>query len=165
MNIDMLMEDPKFWIACSFAIFMALFVRYGWPMIARALDSRAAKIHAALTDAERLRAEAADVLASYKQKEAEALKSAEALLEHAKSEADRMTKDAEQLVRDTIDRRMAQVSDNIARAETEAMNAVRLHIIEHAVVALQKVIAEQLEDGADDSMLQKAMADIGRIVH
>lgn len=163
--IDSLIHDAKFWVAASFVIFMALFLRYLAPLIARGLDGRAAKISDELAQAKRLREEAADVLASYKQKETQALKDAEELLKHAREEAERLKAQAEQSLKENVDRRITQANEKIARAESEAVDAIRTRIIDTAIQAVKNVVAEEKKSDAHATAVQKAIAQIDRIVH
>ncbi len=165
MSLDTLIHDPKFWVASSFVIFMGLFIRFIAPFIARGLDGRAAKIEAELAEAKRLREEAAAVLSSYKQKEVEALRDAEELLKHAREEAARLQQQAEQSLKESVERRMAQANDKIARAEAEAVEKIRAEIVETAIIAARKVIGAELASSKNDPALEKAIANIGRIVH
>ncbi|MBY0329822.1 MAG: ATP synthase F0 subunit B, partial [Acetobacteraceae bacterium] len=54
--------DPKFWVAVSFVIFIALVGRTAWAKITEALDGRAARVRADLAEAARLREEAEAML-------------------------------------------------------------------------------------------------------
>ena len=55
-------QDPKFWVAVSFVLFVALVGKLAWAKITEALDGRAARIRAELEEAARLRAEAETML-------------------------------------------------------------------------------------------------------
>ena len=60
--------DPKFWVAVSFFIFVALVGRMAWAKITAMLDGRAQQVRTDLAEASRLRTEAEALL---KQAEAE----------------------------------------------------------------------------------------------
>jgi F-type H+-transporting ATPase subunit b len=66
-----MMSDPKFWVAVSFFIFVALAYKKLAVFTTRSLDDRSARIRHDLDEARRLREEAESVLAQYKQKQAE----------------------------------------------------------------------------------------------
>lgn len=165
MNIDHLIHDPKFWVGSAFVIFMALFIRYVAPMIGRGLDTRGHKISEELAAAKRLREEAAAVLASYKEREAQSLKDAEELLTHARAEAERLKQQAETSLKESVERRIAQANDKIARAEAEAIDSIRAQIVDTAITAVKSVISERLAADGKDPAIQNAIANIGRIVH
>lgn len=165
MNIEHLIHDAKFWVASAFVLFMVVFLRYVAPPIARALDGRASKISAELEAAQRLREEAAAVLASYKEKEKQALKDAEALLVHAREEAERLKKQAEQSLKENVERRIAQANEKIARAESEAVDTIRTQIVDTAIAAVKKVATEAGAAITQEKAVKKAITEIGRIVH
>ena len=84
-------SDPTFWTAVAVVLFIALVAKPVSRMATKALDERAEKIKAELDEAERLRNEAQDLLAQYQRKQRDAAKEAEAIIEHAKQEADAWT--------------------------------------------------------------------------
>ena len=88
-------EDPEFWVALAFVIFLGILVKFGVPKMAlSALDSRSDRIRQALDEAHRLRSEAQDVLAQYQKKRDEAEKEAQAIIENARIEAERLAAEA-----------------------------------------------------------------------
>ena len=165
MELDHLMHDAKFWVGVSFVIFMALFFKYGMKFVTKGLDERGQKISDELAQAKRLREEAAEVLASYKKREAEALKDAKELLTHARAEADRLKIQAEQSLKENVERRITQANEKIARAESEAIETIRAQIVDTAITAVKKVIVEQLASDGKDPSVQAAISQISRIVH
>ena len=65
--------EPEFWVAVAFVILMVVFGYLGvFKTAMSALDKRAERIKAELDDAQRLKQEAAKVLADYKTRSATA---------------------------------------------------------------------------------------------
>ena len=54
-----MLQDPKFWVAASFVIFVLLVGKTAWSRATSMLDARGDRIRAELEEASRLRAEAA----------------------------------------------------------------------------------------------------------
>lgn len=165
MDFEHIIHDAKFWVGASFVIFIGVYIRYVSPLVNRSLDARIAKIGDELAQARRLREEAEDVLASYKAKEAQALKEAEELLAHAREEAAHLKAQAEQNLKENVERRIAQASDKIARAETEAVEHIRTQIVDTAIAAVKQALSEQQAADKKDPAIEKAIAGIGRIIH
>lgn len=161
---DNLWANPETWVAVAFVIFMGIFVRYALAPITRALDTRGTRIADELATAHKLREEAEALLRSYKQQEAAALAEAEAVLKHAREEAEIMKAQAAADMKAAIDRRIAQASEKIARAESEAVESIRAQIIELAMNATREAIAEKLAEG-EDPAIAEAIRQAGRIVH
>ena len=161
---ESLWESPTTWVAVAFALFMVLFVRYALTPITRMLDARGERIRAELAAAEKLRAEAEAVLASFKQRETEALAEAEALLKHAREEAELLKKQAADDMKAAIERRIAQANEKIERAEAEALSTIRGQIVDLAIAAARQAVADKLAEGEDPTVAE-AIGQIGRIVH
>jgi F-type H+-transporting ATPase subunit b len=83
-------HDPEFWVLVAFVIVVVVgFIKLG-PGIGKALDDRAERIKSELDEARRLREDAQKTLAEYQRKQRDALKEAEAIIAHAKAEAERI---------------------------------------------------------------------------
>lgn len=157
-------QQPETWVAVSFLLFVVLFVRYALVPITKMLDARGERIRQELAAAQQLRAEAEAVLRSYKQKEIEALAEAEALLKHAREEADLMKTQAATDMKAAIDRRVAQANEKIERAESQAIDSIRGQIVDLAVAAARQAVADKLGEGTDPAVTD-AIKNAGRIVH
>ena len=84
------LQDPAFWAAVAFVIFIAATAKPISRLLTAGLDKRADKIRSDLEEAEKLREEAQDLLASYQRKQRDALAEAEAIIAHAGEEAERL---------------------------------------------------------------------------
>jgi F-type H+-transporting ATPase subunit b len=163
--MDYLFSDAKFWVAVSFLLFMGLFIRLAAPKLIGMLDQSSAKIRNDLAEAERLRQEAAALLADYQQKEQDALREAEELLKHAKESAEALRISAEKEMQATLARKLAQAEANITRAEEQALQTIRDNMVDIAIEAARMAIVDHLRATTDDPALQSALKDIGRVVH
>jgi len=79
-----LLENAYTWITLSFVIFVAIFLRFVWPAIAKGLDGRSETIRLQLEQATRLRNEAQALLATYQEQQHALLKDAEEIIANAK---------------------------------------------------------------------------------
>lgn len=161
-----MLHNPVFWVAASFVGFLAIAVYFKLPsMFIRMLDERSAKIKAELDTARSLREEAEQVLASYKQKQAEYLKEAEAMLHKARTDADMLRASAEKELKTMLDTRMKNALERIAQEEGKAIADVRNHVVDIALAAARAVIIDHASSGSQDELLKLALADIERKVH
>lgn len=158
-------EDPAFFVALGFVIFIALAAKYVWPMIGRTLDDRSNKIREQLEQAARLRAEAEALLKQYEAQQTQMLKEAAEIVETAKKDAKAIRDTAAKDLKAALERRAAQAEENIARAEQQALNDMRTHLIEVATEATRGVVAKQLEGQKDDPAITRALAAIERQIH
>lgn len=154
-------SDPTFWVAVAFVLFVGVLLYLKVPAkVATALDSRSVKIRQEIEEAERLREEASDLLASYKAKQREAMKEAEAIVAHAKEEAERMAKQGAQKLEESIKRREQQAMDRLAQAEQQAIKQVRDQAADIALSATEKLIVEQLDAKQSSALVTAAIKDL-----
>ena len=153
------------WIGLAFAITVFLFIRYLVPTINKALDARAEKIHDQLEQANRLRAEAQALLASYKAEQEAMLNQAEEIVATAKRDAAAMRTQAAAELKSALDRRTAQAHEKIARAEAEAVASIRTRIVESATESARSILAAQAAGAADEHAITRAISAIEAQIH
>jgi F-type H+-transporting ATPase subunit b len=165
MHGGSMLTDPKFWVAVSFVIFLAL----AWkPLIGRmlaALDARSARIKAEIDEAARLRAEAETMLKRADEARVAAEAEAATLLAHAREEAARVTEAARVNLDVALKRREKMALDRIAAAEADAANAVRAAAADVAIAAARNLIASGLTQDGHASLVDAAIADLPQKLH
>ena len=119
--------DPKFWVAVSFVVFLALVGRRLWTALTDALDARAGRVRSELAEAARLRSEAEAMLKQAEADRAAALREAEAMVAGAKAEAlnarlNAQIEDAERRIAESRDRAMTALR-TVAADAAEALVA------------------------------------------
>ena len=131
-------SSPEFWVLVSFVIFVALVWKPAGKALGGILDGHAAKVRSQLEEARRLREEAQRTLAEYQRKQAEAMSEAEAIVAHAKAEAERMKVTAEADLTQQIARRRQLALDRIAQSEAQALAEVRAATVDAAMAATRR---------------------------
>jgi F-type H+-transporting ATPase subunit b len=161
-----LLGDPTFWVAVGTVLFIGLVVWQRVPqMVAKMLDDRAAAIKSELDEAKRLRAEAETLLAEYRAKTANAAQEAQAILDSAKANAERMAADARAQLAVQIERRAKMAEQKIAQAEAEAIAEVRAAATAVATAAAGTVIGKQMTEAKGDSLIDGAIRDLRTKLH
>ena len=158
-------QDPTFWVLIAFVIFIALIAKPLGRGAGAALDKRADKIKADLDEAERVRVEAQELLASYQKKQREAARDAEDIIAAAKEEADRIAKHGAERLEEILARREKQALDRIGQAEENAREQVRIFAVEVAIEATRAVLETQVAGAKGDSLIDKAIADLPGRLH
>lgn len=161
-----MLQDATFWVLVSFLIFVGLVVYYKVPgMIAAALDKRAADIANELDEARKLREEAQQVLASYQRKQRDAEKEAQAIVEQARSEAERLAVETKANLAAHVERRTKLAEDKIAQAEAQALQEVRSVAADVAIAAARTIIEQKLDGAKAGALIDKSIAEVKAKLH
>ncbi len=158
-------NDPTFWTAVGFAIFVAAVARVVWRAATKALDDRAAGIKASIDDAAALREEAQALLADYRRKQQGAEEEARAVLAHAREEAARIAGEAGRALEDALRRREQQALAKIAQAEQEALADVRAHAVRLSAAAARTLIERHLDKPRADALVAESVESLPRHLH
>lgn len=161
-----LVHNPSFWVAVSFVVFMLIAVKYRLhKKFVHHLDGHREVIRMELDAARKLREEAEAVLADYKVKQAAHMKEAEAMLAHAKQEADALRANAEKELMASLDARMKAAIERIEQMEAQALSDVRDHVVDITIAAAKDMIADHFNSLSSEQMVQSVIADLERKVH
>lgn len=153
--------DASFFTALALLIFLGILAYFGvHKVVLSALDARGAKVASQLSEAERLRAEAAALLKSYEAKRADAEKEAAELVAAAKADAQRIEAEAKLKLDDFVKRRTAQAEMKIAQAEQQATADVRKAAAELAVKAAGSLLGAAKGDDAFVEGLKQVKAQM-----
>ena len=153
--------DATFFAFVGLILFFALIVYLKVPgMVAKGLDERSGRIARDLEEAKRLREEAQALLAEYQKKRKEAEAEAAAIVAVAEREAQALAAEAKQKTEDFIARRTALSEQKIARAEADAVNAVRAAAVDLAIAAAEKVIGQKTDATLSATLFNQAIADV-----
>ena len=153
-----LFHDHHFWVLISMAIFVAAVWKPARNAIIGALDQRAVRIRGELEEARRLREEAEQLLAEYQQQQRQAAAEAEAMVTHAREEAQRIAVQAAQDLEQSLARRQRLAEERIAQAEARAVDEIRSAAVDTAIAAARDVIAQEIDERRGGALLDEAIA-------
>ncbi|HTV46638.1 MAG TPA: F0F1 ATP synthase subunit B [Stellaceae bacterium] len=153
-----LFEEPEFWVLVAVIILVVLV----WKPVKRAvvggLDARATRIRDELAAASALREEAERALAGYQQKEREAAAEAEAIIAHARAEAQRIAAQSAHDLDQLLRRRQQLAEERIAQEEARALAEIRSLAVDIAIAAARRVIAAELDQQRGAALIDGAIA-------
>ncbi|HEY1737014.1 MAG TPA: ATP F0F1 synthase subunit B [Methylovirgula sp.] len=160
------MFDQEFWEFIAFLAFIGLL---GYlkvhKKIAASLDARGERIRKEINEAETLRAEAYELLASFERKKKEAEAEAADIIRQAEIEAEAIAREAHDRVADFVRRRTKQAEDKIAAAETAAAAQVRAAAAEAATKAAEIVLKAEAKAGLGEKLIADGIADLKHLLH
>jgi len=150
--------DPEFWVLVAAVIFVAAIWKPVRKSLIGTLDERAARIGGELDEARRLREEAQVLLAQYEQRQREAAAEAEAIISHAREEAERIAAQSARDLDEALVRRQRLAEERIAQAEKKALDEIRAVAVDVAIGAAREVIQSQIDEERGAALLDAAIA-------
>ena len=152
----------EFLLLVSLIILIAIVYKPLSGIILGALDGHAAKVRAELDEAKRLREDAQSLLAEQQRKLAAGKDQAQAIVEHARSEAERQSRRHQVELEASLQRRTEQAMDRIAREEARALQEVRTRAATLAIRTTERLLAEELDGQRGQALLDDAIGEVGR---
>jgi F-type H+-transporting ATPase subunit b len=160
-----LFSDPEFYVLLAVAIFLVVVWKPMRRTIVGALDSRAERIRQELDAARNLRDEAQQALAAYQRQQQEGAAEAQAIITHAKEEAERIAAQSLRDLETTLSRRQQLAQERIAQEEAKAVAEIRAIAVDVAIAASRQVIAASLDGRRGATLIDDAIAALPRQLH
>ena len=153
-----LFKDPEFWVLVAVIVFVAAVWKPAKRILIGSLDDRATRIREELESARNLRNEAEQILAAYQLKQSQGAAEAEAVLAHAKIEAERIAAQSARDLEDMLQRRRRLAEERITQEEARALAEIRAVTVDIAISAARQVIAAGLDERRGAAMIDTAIA-------
>ena len=158
--MDALINDPTFWVAIAFVLFViAVFKPIRGAMLG-GLDAKISEIRQEVEEAEKLREEAQSLLANYQRQQRQALQDAENIVIRARQEAERHRAEGEEVIKEMVRRQEEQARDKIAQAEAAAIQEVRAMSVELAMKAAEKLLTDRLTGAEGGQLIDQSIEEI-----
>ena len=158
--MDALINDPTFWVAIAFVLFViAVFKPIRGAMLG-GLDAKIAEIRQEVEEAEKLREAAQSLLANYQRQQRQALQDAENIVIRARQEAERHRAEGEEAMKEMVRRQEEQARDKIAQAEAAAIQEVRAMSVELAMKAAEKLLTDRLTGAEGVRLIDQSIEEI-----
>lgn len=155
-----MLHDPTFYVAISFVIFLILIGRPVLKIILKMLDERGLNIKNMIDKATKTREEAEKVLNATKTQEGETLEQITAIKTHASFEAERIKSEARKKLEETIEREEGLTSEQISRAENQAIEDIKHEAVRMAVLSTQKILEDNVDKKVNDKLVDQALDEI-----
>jgi F-type H+-transporting ATPase subunit b len=159
-----LFGEPEFWVLLAVVVFVIGVWKPARRAILGGLDSRAARIRDELETARRLREEAQQALAAYQKQQYEASAEAEAIIAHAREEAERIAAQAARNREETLERRRRLAEERIAQEEAKAVAEIRAVTVDVAISAARQVIVAELDEQRGAALIDAAIATLPQLL-
>ena len=126
---------------------------------------RAERIRQELDAARNLRDEAQQALAAYQRQQQEGEAEAQAIIAHAKEEAERIAAQSLRDLETNLGRRQQLAQERIAQEEAKAIAEIRAIAVDVAITASRHVIAASLDERRGGALIDDAIAALPRQLH
>lgn len=148
------------WVLVIFVICWLLLRRYVFPVIGATLDRRAQSIASEIDAAERLRSEADQVLAEYRERLAEARSQADEIITRARQAGDAHQKEAVEAARVERERLLEQTRRDVEAETRRAIDEIRREVGNLTVLATEKVTRKVLTADDQRRLVEEALSEI-----
>ena len=153
-------------VGISLFLFLALLAYLGvHKFLGSKLDERAQGIRDELDEAKRLREEAQEIFAEFERKQKAVEVQAEEIVAHAQEEAAAAAERGKADIAASVERRLKAADEQIALAEANAVREVKDKAVAVAVAAAQEVLTSKLGGDQAQSLVDGAIADVGKRLH
>ena len=160
-----LFGDPEFWVLLAVAIFLVVVWKPLRRAVVGALDARAERIRQELEAARNLREEAQRALATYQHQQQQGASEAQAIIAHAKEEAERIAAQSLRDLEEALHRRQELARQRIAQEEARALAEIRTFAVDVAISAARRVIATSLDERRGAALIDDAITALPRQLH
>ena len=160
-----LFAEPEVWVLLAVVVFAIGVWKPSRRVILGGLDARAARIRDELETARRLRDEAQAALAGYQKQQRDAAAEAEAIIAHAKAEAERIAAQAAHNLEETLERRRRLAEERIAQEEAKALSEIRAVTVDVAIAAARQVIIAELDEQRGAALIDAAITALPQQLH
>ena len=153
-----LFADPEFWVLVAFVVLIAGLWKPARRMLIGSLDDRATRIREELDAARNLREQAERLLASYQLNLSKGAEEAEAIIAHAKTEAERLAAQSAHDLDEMLRRRQRLAEERIAQEEAKALAEIRGVTVDIAISAARQVITAELDERRGGALIDTGIA-------
>jgi F-type H+-transporting ATPase subunit b len=160
-----ILSEGEFWVLVAVALFLVLVWKRAKLWIVGALDARAERIRQELEAARNLRQEAQQALAAYQRQQQEGAAEAQAIVAHAKQEAERIAAQSLRDLEENLRRRQQLAQERIAQEEAKAVAEIRAIAVDVAIAASREVIAASLDARRGAVLFDDAITALPRQLH
>ena len=146
------------WMLVSFGILAFILIKWGWPMILKALKSREEAIANSLNEAAKAREEMKGLVAHNEELLRQAKIERDEMLRNARVASDQIVEEARAKATAEADRIVEAARENINYEKLKAMHELKNQIANLSIEIAEKLIRAELSDKSKaDALIQKEL--------
>jgi F-type H+-transporting ATPase subunit b len=148
------------WTLLLFVLSMIILAKLAFPRISQALDKRQHAIEDSIEHAERVRHQADDLLAEYRERLTEARQQADEIIERARKAAETHERETDAEAKQRRERLMEQARRDIEIETRRAIQEIRREVADLTVMATEKVTRKVLTEEDQQRLVEEALAEL-----
>jgi F-type H+-transporting ATPase subunit b len=148
------------WTLLLFVISMYVLYKLAFPRISSALDQRQHAIEESIDHAEKVRHEADELLAEYRERLREARGQAEEIIERARKTGENHEREVEADAKAQREKLMAQTRRDIESETRRAIQEIRNEVADLTVMATEKVTRKTLTEEDQRRLVEEALGEL-----
>ena len=146
------------WMLVSFGILAFILIKWGWPMILKALKSREEAIANSLNEAAKAREEMKELVAHNEELLRQAKIERDEMLRNARVASDQIVEEARAKATAEADRIVEAARENINYEKLKAMHELKNQIANLSIEIAEKLIRAELSDKSKaDALIQREL--------
>jgi len=149
-----------FWTLVVFGVSLYILNKAVFPRIRDALDTRQRVIEESIDTAERLKTEADEVLADYRERLKEARVQAEGILERARLTAEAAQKRAVDEAKERREELLEQTKRDVEAETRRAISEIRAEVANLTILATEKVTRKHLNADDQKRLIEEALSEL-----
>lgn len=163
MHETSILNDTAFWYAAAVILFAVVAILKIRGPILGLLDGEIAKVRNELAEARKLHAEAEATLADYRNRQQQAAKDAELIVQEAKKDADRLRTQAEADLKATLERHEQLFLARVKLAQEEAVDEVRAFVIDEVLIEARGKLNKMAGQPEAVALVDRIIADLPKL--
>jgi F-type H+-transporting ATPase subunit b len=148
------------WTLIAFVATMFVLSKFAFPKISEALEERAKKVNDNIEESERVRKEAEELLAEYRERLKEAREQADDIVTRARKTSETATAEATAQGRAKHDELVDAARKDIAAETTRSLEMIRKEVAELTVLATEKVARKSLTPEDQKRLVEEALSEV-----
>jgi F-type H+-transporting ATPase subunit b len=148
------------WTLIAFVITMWVLSKFAFPRISQALEERAERVNKNIDESERLRAEADELLAEYRERLKEAREQADDIVARARKASDAAKAEATAEGRAKHDELVAAARKDIEVETRRSLEQIRKEVADLTVLATEKVARKSLSPEDQRRLVEEALGEV-----
>lgn len=157
--------DPKFWLAVSFLIFVALMFKFALPAILNLIDTKIKKISSEVTEASEARIAAEKLLEEAERYYQESIELSNKMVADAEIEAANLIANYQKMAEEELQRKMDLTTRRIQQEEDRAIREIKGWLLTSAINAMKDNISKINDKKTSSSIVNKSIIDISKLIN